>query len=209
MRGPAIPPRASPVAGRFPSPLFIKPPLHQILLPGGWSFPVTPDDGPQLMPQPFIHLLENVPHFCQLKVRSKATQFGSQCFYGLLQAASSSLSAQATNGTFQSFDHFRGNFQAGLLVPRHAVAQKLAFPRTPNRTFGFVDLSSDHMLHVRAFSSVDEPTMPSADSRHPIPRPCDLSSSWQNVGPPRVMRTNFHAYARRIYVRAFRASTGH
>ena len=63
-------------------------------------------------------------------------------------------------------------------------------------------------LHVQAFSPVEGPTMPSADFCPPIPPPYGVGSSWQADRPPRVMRSHLHAYARRIYARAFRAAIG-
>ncbi len=36
----------------------------------------------------------------------------------------------------------------------------------------------------------------------------DRSTQWQIDRSPRVMRTHLHAYARRIYVGAFRTGTG-
>ena len=47
--------------------------------------------------------------------------------------------------------------------------------------------------------------MPSADFCRPFPAPRDAGSTGQVSRPPRVMRTHLHAYARRIYVQAFRA----
>ncbi len=67
---------------------------------------------------------------------------------------------------------------------------------------------SCHTLHVRAFSPVDGPTMPSADFCRPIPPPLDSGSTGQIDRPPRVMRTHLHAYARRIYVHAFCTGIG-
>src|SRR5690625_2735075 len=63
-------------------------------------------------------------------------------------------------------------------------------------------------LHVPAFSPVEGPTMPSADFCRPIPSPLDDGSTWQVGRPPRVRRSHLHAYARRIYVHAFRAGIG-
>src|SRR5215813_10667229 len=63
-------------------------------------------------------------------------------------------------------------------------------------------------LRVRAFVPVAETTMPSADFCHPITPPLGVASTRQDGRPPRVSRTHFHAYARRIYVRAFRAGIG-
>jgi hypothetical protein len=50
--------------------------------------------------------------------------------------------------------------------------------------------------------------MPSADFCRPVRRPFDLRSTRQTDRSPRVMRSHLRAYARRIYVRVFRASTG-
>jgi len=50
--------------------------------------------------------------------------------------------------------------------------------------------------------------MPSADFCRPIPTPLDDGSLWPSGRSPRVMRTHLHAYARRIYVHAFRAAIG-
>ena len=50
--------------------------------------------------------------------------------------------------------------------------------------------------------------MPSADFCRPFPQALADGSSWQADRPPRVMRAHLHAYARRIYARAFRASIG-
>ena len=55
------------------------------------------------------------------------------------------------------------------------------------------------LLHVRAFSPVDGPTMPSADFCRPFPAPRDAGSTWQIDRSPRVMHTYLHAYACRIY----------
>ena len=74
--------------------------------------------------------------------------------------------------------------------------------------------------HVRAFPSsakASQGTMPSADFCRSFRRPLDPRSSRahgapcaarQTGRPPRVMHTHLRAYARRIYVRTFRASTG-
>jgi hypothetical protein len=51
-------------------------------------------------------------------------------------------------------------------------------------------------------------TMPSADFCNFFPAPLSVSSSSQSCRPPRVMRTHFHAYARRIYAQAFRTGIG-
>jgi hypothetical protein len=52
-------------------------------------------------------------------------------------------------------------------------------------------------------------TMASADFCHRIKAPLDaLSHSRHHGRSPRVLRTHLHAYACRIYVTAFRASTG-
>jgi len=50
--------------------------------------------------------------------------------------------------------------------------------------------------------------MPSADFCRPLPAPRDAGSSRQIDGPPRVMRTHLHAYARRIYAQAFGTGIG-
>src|SRR5208337_4940975 len=67
---------------------------------------------------------------------------------------------------------------------------------------------SCHTLHVRAFSPVDGPTMPSADFCRPFPPPLGGSSTGQAGRSPRVMRTRLHAYARRIYVHALCTGIG-
>ena len=50
--------------------------------------------------------------------------------------------------------------------------------------------------------------MPSADFCPPFRSRYRGRSTWQADRPPRVMRSHLRAYARRIYVRAFRASIG-
>jgi len=50
--------------------------------------------------------------------------------------------------------------------------------------------------------------MPSADFCHLIASPLDDPSTWQDDRSPRVLRTHLPAYARRIYVKAFRAGIG-
>ena len=52
------------------------------------------------------------------------------------------------------------------------------------------------------------PTMASADFCKRISTPFDVDSTWHACRSPRVLRTHLHAYARRIYVAAFRASIG-
>ena len=47
------------------------------------------------------------------------------------------------------------------------------------------------VLHVRAFSPVGGPTMPSADFCLPIPARCRAGSTWQEDRSPRVMRATF------------------
>jgi len=51
-------------------------------------------------------------------------------------------------------------------------------------------------------------TMPSADFCNFFPPPLGHGCSWQSCRPPRVLRTHLHAYARRIYVQAFRTGIG-
>src|SRR5262249_43190770 len=63
-------------------------------------------------------------------------------------------------------------------------------------------------LRVRAFGLVAKPTMPSADFCHLIAPPLGVASTRQDGRSPRVLRTHFPAYARRIYVKAFRAGIG-
>lgn len=51
-------------------------------------------------------------------------------------------------------------------------------------------------------------TMASADFWRFVPTPFDAGSPKATARSPRVLRTHLHAYAGRIYVTAFRASTG-
>jgi len=50
--------------------------------------------------------------------------------------------------------------------------------------------------------------MPSADFCHLIAPPLDGASTRPDDRPPRVLRADFHAYARRIYVVTFRTGMG-
>ncbi len=84
--------------------------------------------------------------------------------------------------------------------------------RHPSRT---VCVSVNHResrlllhVHVRAFSRIERPIMPSADFCQSIGPPLGGPSTGQIDRSPRVMRTHLHTYARRIYVRAFRTGIG-
>ena len=87
----------------------------------------------------------------------------------------------------------RSDCRRPLLLP-HAVS----WARFPPSSFG----SALHPLIIRV-------TMASADSwNHLTPPSSDDSPHGHGPRPPRVMRTCFHAYACRIYVRAFRTDFG-
>lgn len=91
--GPAVPPRAMSVCGRPPGSFFIQSPFHQILCASEVSFPLSPDDGPQLVPQPFIKHLEWPLHFGQSKIGGKAPQLRREGGYGILEATATTPAA--------------------------------------------------------------------------------------------------------------------
>ena len=64
------------------------------------------------------------------------------------------------------------------------------------------------LLHVRAFSLVARPTVPSADFCHRFAPPLDGTSSRHGDRPPRVLRSHLPAYAGRIYMQPLRTGIG-
>ena len=52
--GSAIKPRSAPVEAAFTCAFGAEPELHQLLVAGMGTFPLSPEDAPQAVPQPFV-----------------------------------------------------------------------------------------------------------------------------------------------------------
>ena len=102
------------------------------------------------------------------------------------------------------------------LPPRHSPGsarlpscRRMGFPTPPSRSpvsLKFIAPSLNIPFHPSSVSS--RTTMASADPCKHLPPPLSAGSSWPVHRSPRVSRTCLHAYARRIYSRAFRTGIG-
>jgi hypothetical protein len=171
VRGFAVPPRTVSVGGRLPRPLFTQPDPHQILRSCVIVLPVPPLQCPQLMPDPAIEFFQYTLHFGEPEVRNPSPQLRVELLDHLFQTVgrvpletSFGFSPPAARGSV-------ARSSALVLVPRHAVAQKLSLPRTRHSTLVRIDLQFQSLLQKRR------------DRRHyPLPAPLALDVDVAVVG---------------------------
>src|SRR5437588_5531753 len=135
-----VPPGTALIACRAPCSLLRQPARHQVACARVETLPLPPQDAAQLVPHPSVALFQPTPGLSQLEVSRPATQHRIEVLDRSVEFASTRPEQQSCHFLRQLLETRGRNTQLRLLMPRHAVAQKLALPWPRHRTFAHIDL---------------------------------------------------------------------
>ena len=96
MAGSGIPPGATAVVGRVPSPKLVDPMRHQFRLSCPWALPLAPKNAAQFAPHPAVEFLEDALCLSEPEVSYPATQDRGEGFDGAPDGSPASLSERGT-----------------------------------------------------------------------------------------------------------------
>ena len=131
MRGTCVPPRAAPVAGAAPRFLLREPPLDQLPRTGANPCPAPPDQAAQFAPCPAVEVLKDIlSHGFSIVVGPPAKERIEILHNEALQVAALPLPKHLPGFDLKAFHRLGRCLQARPAMHRHAVAKKLAVPRT-------------------------------------------------------------------------------